>query len=158
LSGDSHAALSAIEALALKGATPEAKAEQWMRAARLLESRGDKDGAIERYKLALDANPKDVAAQSALRAAHAQRGGGTNGVARLERELGIAEGDLAKARLHGELAKIYLQNLDEKESAEAAARKAIDLDATNADALMVLGDLAFEAGRMLEASKHFEPL
>ena len=56
LSGDAHAALSAIEALAMKAVTPEAKAEQWMRAARLLETRGDKDSAIERYKLALDAN------------------------------------------------------------------------------------------------------
>ncbi len=48
----------AIEALAAKAATPEAKAEQWMRAAKLLETRGDRDGAIERYKLALEANPQ----------------------------------------------------------------------------------------------------
>ena len=32
----------------------KAKAEQWIRAARLLEGRGDKDGAIVRYKLALE--------------------------------------------------------------------------------------------------------
>ncbi len=36
-----------------------------MRAAKLLESRGDKDGAIERYKLALDANPTDKTASAA---------------------------------------------------------------------------------------------
>ena len=62
VSGDAHAALSAIEALASKANTPEGKAEQWMRAARLLEGRGDRDGAIERYKLALESNPKDTAA------------------------------------------------------------------------------------------------
>ena len=57
ISGDAHAAIVAIEALAAKAQTPEAKAEQWLRAARLLEGRGDRDGAIERYKLALEANP-----------------------------------------------------------------------------------------------------
>ena len=62
-SGDAHAALTAIEALAAKAPTPEAQAEQWLRAARLLEGRGDRDGAIERYKLALEANPNDAAAR-----------------------------------------------------------------------------------------------
>src|SRR5690606_22580177 len=73
-SGDAHAALSAIEALATKATTSEARCEQWMRAARLLESRGDKDGAIERYRRALEANPRDSAAIAALRRAYAQRG------------------------------------------------------------------------------------
>ncbi len=39
-----------------------------------------------------------------------------------------------------------------------AARKALDLDATCIDALMVMGDVAYDAGRMLEAAKHFETL
>jgi tetratricopeptide (TPR) repeat protein/predicted Ser/Thr protein kinase len=156
--GDAHAALSAIEALALKAPSAEAKAEQWMRAARLLESRGDKDGAIERYKLALDVSPKDVAAATALRKAYAHRGDWTNVIALVERDLGHAEGDLAKARLHGELARVYHPKLEEKDKAEAAARKALDLDATCIDALMVMGDVAYDAGRMLEAAKHFETL
>ncbi|HLU50039.1 MAG TPA: tetratricopeptide repeat protein, partial [Planctomycetota bacterium] len=42
--------------------------------------------------------------------------------------------------------------------AEAAAKKASALDPSNADALMVLGDLAFEANRMLEATKFYESL
>ena len=158
MSGDSHAALSAIEAIATKAATPEAKAEQWMRAGRLLETRGDKDGAIERYKIALDANPKDASASAALRKAYAQRADWLGVVKLVERELTHAEGDHAKARLHAELAKVFHSQLVDPEKAEAAAKKAIELDSSNADALMVLGDLAFEANRLLEATKHYETL
>lgn len=158
MSGDAHAALSAIEALASKAATPEAKAEQWMRAGRLLEARGDKDGAIERYKMALDVNPKDASASAALRKAYAHRGDWLSVVGLVERELGHAEGDLAKARLHAELAKVYHSQLVDPQKAESSAKKAVDLDPSNADALMVLGDLAFEANRLLEATKHYESL
>ena len=116
-----------------------------MRAGRLLETRGDKDGAIERYKMALDANPKDTSASAALRKAYAHRGDWLSAIGLVERELTHAEGDLAKARLHAELAKIYHSQLVDPDKAEAAAKKAIALDSSSADALMVLGDLAFEA-------------
>jgi serine/threonine protein kinase/lipopolysaccharide biosynthesis regulator YciM len=158
IQGDAHAALTAIEALAAKATTPEAKAEQWMRAARLLEARGDKDGAIERYKLALDANPRDAAASASLRQAYAARGDVAGVVGLVERELASAEGDLAKARLHGELARIYRAKMKDDRRAAESARTAIDLDATNADGLIVLGDIAYECDRYLEASRHFEPL
>lgn len=158
MSGDAHAALSAIEALAMKAATPEAKAEQWMRAARLLETRGDKDSAIERYKMALDANPRDPAASSALRKAYAHRGDWLSVVGLVERELHTAESDLARARLWAELAKVHHSQLVDPAKAESAAKKSIELDPSNADGLMVLGDLAFEAGRLLEASKFYESL
>ena len=72
--GDAHAALIAIEALANTAPTPEATAEQWVRAARLLEGRGDRDGAIERYKRALEATPTDAAIATSLRHAYAARG------------------------------------------------------------------------------------
>jgi tetratricopeptide (TPR) repeat protein len=158
MSGDAHAALSAIEALAGKAATPEAKAETWMRAARLLEGRGDRDGAIERYKLALEANPKDVAAASALRAAYAVRGDAASVVTLIEKELEHAEGKMAKARLHAELARVQRERLRDNDKAEANARTATDLDPSNAEALLVLGDLAFEAERYIEATKHLETL
>ncbi len=158
VTGDAHAAIAAIEALAAKATTPEAKAEQWLRAARLLEARGDKDGAIERYQSALDANPRDPAASAALRQAWTSRGDATSVVGLLEKELAHAEGDLAKGRLHGEIARILQNELKDEAKAEAAAKRAIDLDATNADALTVLGDLAFEHERYLEAARYYEPL
>jgi serine/threonine protein kinase/lipopolysaccharide biosynthesis regulator YciM len=158
LAGDSHAALSAIEALAARATTPAAQAEQWMRAARLLETRGDKDGAIERYKLALEANPKDGQAAAALRNAYARRGDTQSLLALIDKELTFAEGNLAKARLHAEMARVYYPRLEDVERADVSAKRAFDLDPTNADALMVLGDLAFDAGRVLEATKYYETL
>ena len=158
MSGDSHAALSAIETLAGKAATPEAKADQWVRAAKLLEARGDRDGAIERYKLALEANPKDAPALAALRDAFAQRGDHASVVSLIERELTTVDGDLAKARLLAELAKIHKGPIKDDSKAETFAKRALELDASNLEAQLVLGDLAFEASHFIEASKAFEAL
>jgi tetratricopeptide (TPR) repeat protein len=157
-SGDAHAALTAIEQLAQQAATPEARAEQWMRAGRLLESRGDRDSAIERYKLALNANPRDVAAAAALRKALSSRGDWLGVVGLVERELSIAESPLAAARLYAELAKVYHAQLVDKDKAEASAKRALECDASNADAVMVLGDLAFEAGVFGQAAQHYDGL
>lgn len=158
LSGDSHAALSAVETLAGKATTPEGKADQWVRAAKLLEGRGDRDGAIERYKLALEANPKDVAASAALRDAFAQRGDHASAVSLIERELTVVEGDLAKARLLAELAKIHKGPIHDDAKAEKFAKRALELDASNLEAQLVLSDLAFEAARFIEAAKSYEAL
>ena len=89
--GDAVAALSAIEALASQAATPAGRAEQWNRAARLLQGRGDLDGAIERYKLALEEDPSDGAASVALRRAYASRGELASVVALIDKELGLVE-------------------------------------------------------------------
>jgi tetratricopeptide (TPR) repeat protein len=156
--GDAHAALSAIEALATKAPNAETKSEQWMRAGKLLESRGDKDSAIERYRLALDANPANVAASGALRKAYVERGDFANVVLLLDKEVSLAETDLARARLYGEMAVVYHRELGDPEKAEVSAKKALDLDATALAAAMVLGDLAHTAGRPFEATTYYESL
>jgi tetratricopeptide (TPR) repeat protein/tRNA A-37 threonylcarbamoyl transferase component Bud32 len=158
LTGDSNAALTAIEALAAKAKTPEARAEQWTRAGRLLETRGDLDGAIERYKAALEANPKDTGASAALRKAYGQRGDAASVVTLIEKELEHAEGKLAKARLYAEAARVYREKLSDNDKAADSAKKASELDPTNAEAFVILGDLAFEGQRYVEASKLYESL
>ena len=157
-SGDAHAALAAVEALAGQASTPEAKADLWVRAAKLLEGRGDKDGAIARYKLALEATPRDASVALALRRAFEERGEAAEVVALLERELAVTDGNLGKARLLAELARVLREKLHDDTRAEESAKKALSLDATNVDALTVLGDIAFEGQRYLEASKLFEGL
>ncbi|MCC6217492.1 MAG: tetratricopeptide repeat protein [Polyangiaceae bacterium] len=157
-SGDADAALTAIEALAAKAATPEAKAEQLLRAAKLLEQRGDRDGAIERLKRALEANPTDTSIATSLRAAYVARGDINAAIQLLERELERAESDVAKGRLAGEIATLARDRLKDDRRAEDAAKRAIGFDPTNADALSLLGDVAFEAKRFLEASRHYEVL
>src|SRR6185503_3122784 len=154
--GDADAALSAIDALAAKATTPENRAEQHLRAAKLLEARGDRDAAIERYKQALDANPNDRSAASALREGYVARGDVNAAVQLLERELETTEGERAKATVAGQIAVLYRQKLRDDRRAEEAAKRATKLDPTNLEALIILGDLAFEAKRYLEASKHYE--
>lgn len=154
--GDANSAVAAVEALAAKATTPEAKAEQYVRAARLLEGRGDKDGAIERYKLALDANPKDKGAAASLRAAYAARGDVGAAVAMIEKEVALTDGPLQKARLYAEMAKIAREKMNDSERAREAASKALDHDPTNVVALTVLGETAYEKERYVEAAQRFE--
>jgi tetratricopeptide (TPR) repeat protein len=156
--GDANAALDAIEALAEKAATPEAKAEQWLRAAKLLEARGDRDGAIERYKAALDVDPQNKSATSALRGAYAARGDAASAVGLIAREIENAEGKLAKSRLYGEMARLCRERLKDNPRAEESAKKAVELDPTAVDGLFVLGELAFEGLRYTEAARYLESL
>lgn len=154
-SGDALAALSAVESLAEKATTPENKAERWLQAAKILEGGGDRDGAIERYKKALDAQPTNVSATTALRAAYLARGDATSAVELMTKTIDVTDGNLAKARLYGEMAVILRDKIKDDERAEKAATKAVDLDPTNVNGLLVSGDLAFEAARFLEAAKSY---
>jgi len=156
--GDAMAALSAVESLAAKATSPEGKADLWIRAAKLLEDKGDRDGAIERYKAALDAQSDNPIAATALRTAYLARGDATSAVELIAREIESAQGNLAKARLWGEMAQLLHERLKEDERAAEAATKAVDLDPTNMIGLMITGDLAFDAERFIEASKAYESL
>ncbi|HEY5956470.1 MAG TPA: tetratricopeptide repeat protein, partial [Polyangiaceae bacterium] len=156
--GDADAALAAIDVLASKATSPQAKAEHLWRAARLLEERGDIDQAIGYYKQILDAVPDHTATAVALREAYLERGDAHAAVQLLDQEIQRTEGDRAKAKLFGEKASILKTQLHEPARAEEAAKAALSRDPTNADALTVLGDVAYDAGRFIEASKHFAPL
>jgi tetratricopeptide (TPR) repeat protein len=154
--GDADAALAAIDALAAKATTPEGKAEQYLRAAKLLQARGDRDGAIARYEQALDANPTDLGAAAALREAYVARGDVNAAIRLLERAIEHTAGERAKAKLFGQIATLSRNKLKDDKRAEEAAKRALNLDPTNLDALLVLGDLALDDKRYLEAAKHYE--
>jgi tetratricopeptide (TPR) repeat protein len=156
--GDAAAALVAVESLAEKATTPENKADLWIRAAKILEENGDRDGAIERYKAALDAQPGHSVASSALRAAYLGRGDATSAVELIARQIEGVEGALAKARLYGEMAELLRNKLKDDDRAAEAATKAVDLDPTSILGLLITGDIAFDTGRFLEAAKAYESL
>lgn len=156
--GDAMAALSAIESLAVKATSPESRADLWIRAAKMLEEKGDRDSAIERYKKALDAQKNNLVAAAALRAAYLYRGDATSAVELIGREIESAEGNLAKARLYGDMAELLREKLKDTDRAREAATKAVDLDPTSLLGLMITGDIAFEAGRFIEASKSYESI
>lgn len=154
--GDASRALEALEALAANAATPAAKAEQYRRAACLLEERGEMHGAIERYKLALDAVPHDTSTSKALRNAYVACGDAEAAVDLIEKEIAETEGARARAKLLGEKARLCWEHLGDESRAEQAARLTISEDPTNLDALAILGDVAFNASRFLEAARQYE--
>jgi tetratricopeptide (TPR) repeat protein len=149
--GDAMAALSAVESLAEKATDPTQKAERWIRAARILEEHGDKDGAIVRYKKALDAQSDNAEAGVALRGAYLARGDAQSAVDLIAKEIEGTDGELARARLHTELAQLKQTRLNDTEGARKAALKSLDLDPTNVGALLLLGDAAFETENYNEA-------
>ncbi|MCH2109353.1 MAG: protein kinase [Polyangiaceae bacterium] len=153
--GDADRAVEAIVSLAEQSEEPVQSAEQYVRAAKLVEERGDRDAAIEFYKLALDADPENREIAAHLRAAYVLRGDINAAVELIERELDIVEGDLAQAKLAGEMARLQKDRLKDDVGAESSAKRALRLDPSNADALLVLGDLTFEQERFLEASSFY---
>ena len=154
--GDATLAVQAIEALVQQDTTADAKADHLIRAAKLLEDAGDFDGAIERYKSALEAVPSHTVASESLRSAYTARGDIGAAVDLIGRQVEMSEGPLQKARLLAESARLTKQGLKDDERAFAAATQANMLDPTNVEALVVLGDLAFEEGRFAEAANHYE--
>ncbi len=153
--GDADQALEAILHLADQAESPSARAEQFMRAAGLQMSRGNRDSAIEYYKEALDAQPEDRNISAALRAAYVERGDINAAVDLLEREMDVVEGDRAQAKLAGEMARLQRERLKDDQSAEKSAKRALHLDTGNLDALLVLGDICFENKRFVEACAHY---
>ncbi len=154
--GETSGAVSAIEALAHKALTPAERAEHFIRAAQILEARGDQDGAIERYKLAVEANPRDRSAPLILRAAYVARGDVNAAAELLEQEIKQTEGEATRAKLAGEMAALCRDRLKNDARAESWAKIALGLDPTNLDALRVMGDMAFDADRFVEASRYYE--
>ncbi|MSP24808.1 MAG: hypothetical protein EXR75_06500 [Myxococcales bacterium] len=156
--GDALAALAAVESLAEKAETPSAKADQWLRAGRILATHGDRDGAIQRFKLALEALPTHAAAGDALRDAYLARGDAGSAVELLKTEIDRTDGALAKARLCHDLAVLLRDRAADFEAAREAADRAVTLDPTHVGALLLLGDLAFDRGAFLEAATHYGAL
>lgn len=155
-SGDAQAALKAIEMLAEKAGTPIEKSEHYVRAAKLLQEREDFEGAIARYRLALEANPRATAASAALRAIHLERNEVTSAIELLSREREYTEAPNVKAKLCAEAAKLARERLKDNTRAEISAKEALEYDENQIEALAILGDLAFENDRPVEAVHHFD--
>ena len=157
-SGDASAAVAAVDQLADAESDASKKAEHLIEAGKLLEAAGDHDQAIERFKRALDADEKNIAAAEALRRLYAKRGDAHGAAELLQREIDTVEGKLKKAELQAELGVLYRDRLDDKDKAHQAFSAALDLDGTCTAASLGLGQMAFANGDFEAASKHLEPL
>lgn len=156
--GDVASAVSAVERLADQEQDPRKQAALRIRAARLLEDSGDRDGAIMRYRRALDLDRLAGDAAAALREIYKARGDARGASEMLVHSIGIAEGDSQRAALLGELGAIYRDQLDEPDQAKVAFEEAINLDATNTVAAAGLARIAFAAGSDAEGIEHFRSI
>ena len=155
--GDVQAATASYDQLAQGAKTAAEKAEIYIRVGRLLEDKGDRDGAIERYKLALDADASATVAATRLRDLYASRGDAAGAVEMLQREIEAAEGSLARAQLFVQLARLYRDRIKDRDKARDAAQKAALLDQANEEASTLFGDILFDDGEWADAAKALAP-
>ncbi|MCB9596795.1 MAG: tetratricopeptide repeat protein [Sandaracinaceae bacterium] len=156
--GDAAKALEATDRLAEAESDPAKKADLYVRSGRILEDKGDKDGAIERYKRALDTQPDHPKAATALRAIYSGRGDAHGAAELLAREIEVTEGKISKAKLYAELGSLQRDRLEDPIRARISFEKALELDATSTPAARGLGDMAFDKGDFPEAARYYEPL
>ncbi|MEO7037679.1 MAG: protein kinase [Polyangiaceae bacterium] len=156
--GDAQSALAAIDELIDKATTPEAKAELELRAAQVLESRGDAAGALLRYTVTADLLPADAAARRRLVKKNVEFGNHAAAVELLEEEIQVAKSERERAKLAGEMAVICQKYLFDPARAVATAQLALHIDPANADALRVMGRTAHAEKRYVEAATRLEPV
>ncbi|HKY39802.1 MAG TPA: protein kinase [Polyangiaceae bacterium] len=155
--GDSESALNAIEALADAAKTPRERADQYLRAAVLLEEQGDLEACVAQLKRAIDACPEDGSARAKLKTKYAVMGNFSGVVELLDEELKAAKGDHQRAKLAGQIAILCQRHLQDAERASSMAQLAFHLDPTEPGALRVLGRIAYDDGRFVESAKRLEP-
>ncbi|HEY6876849.1 MAG TPA: tetratricopeptide repeat protein [Polyangiales bacterium] len=156
--GDNVAALDAIELLADSEQDGTRKADLWTRAALLLESNEDLDGAIERYKLALDVQPEHAGAIAALGRLYDRRGDLRGQADLLRRQAELASDPVEQAAKLTALGTLRLEKLKDKPAAEAAYKKALTIDPEQRAAMVGLGKLALADKRWEDAVQRLEPL
>ena len=156
--GDSESALDAIEELAEAAKTPKERAEQYLRASALLEQRGDLEASIQQLKRAIEAFPEDGAARAKLKSKYVVMGNFAGVVDLLEEELENAKGDHQRSKLAGQIGVLCQRHLQDTERASSMAQLAFHLDPTEPGALRVLGKIAYDDGRFVEAVKRLEPV
>ncbi|HMI91952.1 MAG TPA: protein kinase, partial [Polyangiales bacterium] len=122
--GDVGAAVTAVERLADQEYDPQKRAQLFVRAGKLLADSGNRDGAIERYKKALDLDPHLVEAIEALRDIYKQRGDARGAADMVLHAIQIADGDLRRAALLAELGGLYRDQLDAAKEAQEAYEQA----------------------------------
>lgn len=156
--GDRDEALSAIEALATTSHDAQVKADNFVKAAHLLEERGDVLGAIDRYRLAISAVPDHAAATDGLCAALLARNDAGAAAALLADAIPHARLGSRRAKLAAELARIAFARLGDDETAEAAALQALEDDRASANALWILAEVQLKQGDVGKARAHLEAL
>lgn len=158
LAGDTASAIDALELLADGEQSAEKRADLWVRAAELLEQREDLDGAIDRYKLALDAVGNHQPALDALTRLYDRRGDLRGRAELLLRSVELSNDPGQRAERLVELGNFRLDKLEDKSLAADAFASALEFDPSNLTAQLGLGRLSLEREEYEAAAELLEPL
>ncbi len=150
-SGDAEEALKAIQQLAKSAPTPEAQAQQHVRAAQLLYSRKELAAAVEQYQLALEAVPFHSQASAELRRTYLELGDAEKAINLLYDMVEPMPVGTERSKLTSELARLLLAHTDDWEVAAETAAQALEWNDTSVDALFVLASVTFATERFDEA-------
>ncbi|HTM44689.1 MAG TPA: tetratricopeptide repeat protein, partial [Polyangiaceae bacterium] len=153
---DNTGALRTLAALADRETSGEAQAARRLAATEILFEQGDSEGAVLQCKLALDADPLCKAARDKLLDIYEQRGDFGAIATLLEQQVDTGAGAHERAAVLGKLASVTWTHLRDDARAFAAATQAIDLDATNRAARLVLAELCYDDERFAEAVAHYD--
>ncbi len=155
--GDLEGALALIDEVG-DHVDDDEKGAHYYAVGRLLDRAGHTDEALERYKAAVEENPAARAFVETLREAYEQAGDYAALAELLKSDLRRVRGAQAQARLYGELARLYHERLRDDAEAEQMAIRAQGLDASNLDANLVRGVIAYRAERYGAAAQHLQHL
>lgn len=150
-SGDAEQALKAIQLLAKSAPTPEAQAQQHVRAAQLLYARKELAAAVEQYQLALEAVPFHPLASAELRKTYVELGDAEKAINLLYELVEPMPVGTERSKLTAELARLLLTHTDDWEVAAETAAQALEWNDTSVDALFVLACVTFASERFEEA-------
>ncbi len=158
LAGDSVAALDALEVLADSEQDATKRAELWVRAGEMLEQLDNLDDAVDRYTLALEADPRNAQALEALGRLYGRRGDTHGQADLLLRKVEFAEAPEARAAALVTLGKFRRDVLHETALAADAFERARELNPDNLEASVGLGHLALARENFTEAAELLEPV
>jgi tetratricopeptide (TPR) repeat protein/tRNA A-37 threonylcarbamoyl transferase component Bud32 len=154
--GDTAAAVNAVERLAEQELDPKKQAQFYVQAGNLLRDHGDRDGAVSRYKRALDIDQELIEATERLRDIYSQRGDARGAAEMIVHAIGLEQGGLKRAALLAELGTLYRDRMDDLEQAKESFEEALELDTTCTVAGAGLSRIAHAAGDHEGAVRYFE--
>jgi tetratricopeptide (TPR) repeat protein len=140
----------------------ERRASLLVAAAELDEQRGDLDGALERYRRAHQAHPKDVVALRSVARAATARGNWSEAAEMLAAEAALPLSPSDRHYAYTALAEIQLHQLDDVPAAEKSAARAFQAQPSVAAALlraeccMALGKATEARVALRKAAEHWE--
>jgi tetratricopeptide (TPR) repeat protein/tRNA A-37 threonylcarbamoyl transferase component Bud32 len=154
--GDTAAAVDAVERLADQENDTKKQAQLYIQAGGLLRDHGDRDGAVSRFKRALDIDPEAMEAAEGLRDIYSQRGDARGAAEMIVHKIGLEQGGNKRAALLAELGTLYRDRMEDVEQAKDSFEQALELDTTCTVAGAGLARISHAEGAHEDAVRYFE--